>query len=212
MDVCRGGIIDSPPALKASLSPSSRRFPVPVPVPVCLPSLLLGTLSPFTQSAHRHRQSGLRRRRVHPRAAFTYSNAPSNWIGTPDLSARVVLYQRTLLVLQQAYIASWVPVFHQPIPLILSLSRHIPLLLHKLRSNDDNDQVLLLLHWLGVGSRLCCNRASLRTHRLLQPEPLAPHIKAITIPHTCIRLSRLECSIGDCTVRSSHLLCPHTHR
>lgn len=91
MYVCRGGIIDSQPGLKTSLSPSSRFFPVCLSV--CPPAFTFTylldhftctyTLSLPSAVSTSTRQSG----RVHPRAAASSCNDP---IGSKHLiSARV---------------------------------------------------------------------------------------------------------------------------
>jgi hypothetical protein len=99
MDVCRGGIIDSPPPLlKTALSPF-----ISILFLFLFACLHFHLLDNFSHTLFLPSAAVSRSRRVHPRAAFTPT---SNWIRTPDLS-RPASYYTNVLLLQQAYSLSF---------------------------------------------------------------------------------------------------------
>jgi hypothetical protein len=147
MYVCRGGIIDSPPGLKTSLSPSS---------PFFLSSLTLArplqshkhTLS-FQQSAPR--QSGHRRRRVHPKSCvYCTVQLDRNTSLGPRLRTVYYTNQPYSSCVQQAYSAS---VSHKSIySFCRSLFRYLPSWIPALNKHDSDETPRLsrVFHWLAV--------------------------------------------------------------
>jgi hypothetical protein len=127
VDVCRGGIIDSPPPLKTALSPF-----ISIIFLFVFACLHFHLLDNFSHTLFLPSAAVSRSRRVHPRAAFTPA---FNWIRTPDLSLGP---RRTIPTYSSCSKPTACP--SRTDTLSLSLSRSIHLLSDTLLRNDDNDE------------------------------------------------------------------------